>query len=103
MTTEFTGYDSEVVDSWRALNPEVGSYQPKKLPAAKPVAPVPARAGTGERSSTSSGTSGGVDMTLMGPRTYTSTDGVLVLSFPDTAEAVIGEVTVLFPILLETT
>lgn len=100
MSAILSGNDGDFFEAFQAMTYGAGTYTPKKLPAEKVVPQIPARAGDSPRITSSgqaSGSSG--DMVLKGAKTYTSTDGMLILSFPETAELVIGTTTITLPAL----
>lgn len=100
---DFSGNDGDFYLAWQSLTFGGGSRVDKQLPAAKSSPAIPARIGTSGRIVTPTASSGGAtNMTLAGPRTYQSTDGLLTLSFPNSAEVVVESSTLILPALVST-
>lgn len=101
-TTGLSGNDGDFVESLRSITAGAGTYAAKKLPAIKTTPAIPARVGESAPivSTGVSGSSG--DLVLKGAKTYASTDGLLILSFPESAETLIGSTTVTFPAIIKT-
>lgn len=86
-----------------SLSNGLGTKSNKRLPASKPTPEIPARAGTADRVVIpSSGSGSAINMTLTGPKTYQSTDGLITLSFPNSAAVVIDATTLTLPAIIST-
>lgn len=86
----------DLAQSVRAIS-QAGTLKNKRLPAASTPPVIPPRAGASAPITQASSGSGSVDMTLGGPKTYTTTDGVFTLSFPESASATVGTKVLTFP------
>lgn len=91
-----------IIDSLRSLNSSDGTRRNKELPAAKSAPAIPDRVGAADHLTQSSASSGGVDMTLRGAKTVTSTDGLITIFYPESAEVVVGATTITIPAIIKT-
>lgn len=95
--SDFT-HEGDFIESFRALANTGGTRVDKRLPAPKVAPEIPEREGSAPHVVAEQASSGGgVDMTLKGSKTLTSTDGLLTIVFPQSAEAVIGATTITLP------
>lgn len=97
--TEFSDFipDGDFVESFRTLAGVGGTRTNRKLPAPSAAPEIPERVGAAAHKENYASSSGGVDMTLKGAKTLTSTDGLLTIVFPESAEAVVGGTTIVIP------
>ena len=84
-----------------ALQP-AGTRKDKQLQLTTPAKPIPARVGSQAPFVSAPGGGGGTDMELAGVKTFSSTDGFLLLSFPESATVVIGATTITIPAIIKT-
>lgn len=96
MSGDFSEVDSEFVDSWRALNQGVGTRENKRLQPAPAAPAIPSRVGVAPHE-TKSTTGGALNMTLKGKKIMTSTDGMITIVYPESAEVVVGTTTLVIP------
>jgi len=103
MTSSFGGIDSEFYTAWQALTYGGGTRDNKRLPAPKVTPEIPARVGSSGRIvSPSESGSGSSDMTLTGSKIYTSTDGLITLSFPNSVQVVVAGTYLTIPAIIST-
>ena len=89
--------------AFKALTTGGGTRVDKRLPAPAEAPGIPERTGSGEhQTAAASSGGGGVDMALKGAKTVTSTDGMVTLVFPETAEALIQGYVLTFPAIKKT-
>lgn len=80
-----------------------GTRKNKTLLAAIAAPAVPSRVGaSGVIASGSGGAISAGDFTLAGPKVFTSTDGIIVLSFPQSALFTVGSTTLTIPAIAKT-
>lgn len=93
---------SELAENIAALGTP-GTRKNKTLPASIAAPAVPARVGaSGVVASGSGGAVAAGDFTLAGPKVFTSTDGIIVLSFPQSALFTVGSTTLTIPAIAKT-
>ena len=85
-----------------ALSSSGGTQANKRLSAPGAAPAIPARSGTGEPKTVTTSSGGGTDMTLSGAKTYQSTDGLITVSFPNSAQVVIDSKTLTLPAIVST-
>lgn len=81
---------------FQSLNNGSGTRKSKRLPAIASATTIPLRSGSALPVE-QTGSSGGSDMELDGAKVVTSTDGLITMSYPESAEVVIGETTLVLP------
>lgn len=96
------GNDGDLFASWQSINAGVPASPAKKLPPAQPLSAIPVRTGASAPIVKPTASGGSVNMTLRGAKLYTSTDGLFTLSFPESAEVVVGATTITLPAIIKT-
>lgn len=91
----------DIQSNLAALRP-AGTRVDKRLQLTTLAKPIPERIGAQAPIVSATGSGGGVDMTLDGAKTFFSTDGYLMLSFPESATVVIGVTTLTIPAIIKT-
>jgi len=88
----------DLVDSWRALNQGAGTRQNKRLPAATVAPEIPARSGVAPHvTKPTSGAGEAINLTLKGAKVVTSSDGLITINYPESAEVIVGTTTLVLP------
>lgn len=102
MSASFSGNDGDFYEAWKSLTYGTGTRQNKRLSQAPAAPEIPARSGTAPHVVAPVSSGGSVDMTLKGAKVVTSSDGLITLNYPESAEVVVGATTIILPAISKT-
>lgn len=94
--------DDSLLGSLAAINAGGGTRRNKQLPAAVPAPAIPARVGVADHVTLPAASPGSGELTLDGAKVVTSSDGLITISYPQSAKVTIGATTITIPAILKT-
>lgn len=96
--TSFSGNDGDFIEAWRALTYGTGgTRENKRLPPAPAAPDIPARSGAAPHVTQASGEGAALNLVLKGAKVVTSSDGLITLNYPESAEVIVGTTTLIIP------
>lgn len=91
-----------LLDDLKRLGASGGTRKDNGLPSLPDLPSIPARLGEALPEADAVAPSGGADMTLDGAKLVTSTDGLITISYVQSAKVTIGATTITIPAIVKT-